>query len=97
MSKFPWGKVIERFIYNFDGEELEIVKYHPWESNRGIIDYEKVMYDCEEIGQSACNLHYILIAYIVHKRIGANEHSLIKGIARALCCEHSRELTRTDI
>lgn len=83
-KKFPWGKVIDRFEYNFDGTILEVVKYHPkkYDGTEGYSLDE--MFHCEEISGSFGSIQHLLISWIVYKNLGLNEHSLANGIARAL-------------
>lgn len=88
MSKFPWGMVIDTWEISFDGETLEVVKYHPWEhkdctrTNR--INTSETRYYCQELHESAYSIQYLVIAWIAHKNLGLNEGSLVRGIARAL-------------
>ncbi|UCV00264.1 hypothetical protein [Acidovorax radicis] len=93
MSKFPWGKVLERFEYDFDGQQVEVVKYLATKFVNGSAvrgEWEDVpSYHIEELSESARSLDYILIAWIARKRIGLNQHALISGICRALCVERN--------
>ena len=86
MSKFPWGKVIEIFVYDFDGEEVEVVKYNPYkEFGRSSKEFsEDVEYHIEDLHESAHSLQYILISWMAKKNLGLNQHSLVAGICRAL-------------
>jgi hypothetical protein len=36
-KKFPWGKVMDKFEYDFDGRTMEVVKYHPWKTKGSAI------------------------------------------------------------
>lgn len=88
-KKFAWGKVIDKFEYNFDGMVMSVIKYHPWKTNGTVIlsgepDTDQVMYSCEEINESSENIIYLVIAWIVFKKIGRNNGSLASGIARAI-------------
>lgn len=57
MSRFPWGRTINTFVYDFDGVEVTIIKFHPfYEDNTRKPDMEKIKYHCEEINQSADSL-----------------------------------------
>lgn len=88
MNKFPWGRVIDTFIYDFDGTEVTIIKFYPWvyENGRNTRkpDMEKIEYHCEEINQSADSLIGILITWMVEHKLGRNQGALIQGIARML-------------
>jgi hypothetical protein len=90
MSKFPWGRVIEVFDYDFDGVKMEVTKYYEPkrdshnQSIRG--EYSTaVAYHCDEIGRSSDNLFDLLIHFIAYKQLGLNQHVLVAGISRALC------------
>ncbi len=89
MRSFMWGKVIERFEYDFDGEVLEVVKYHPWNKSGSTLlrndpNLNVVEYHCEAIRQSFNTLDGLLIAWIANRRIGGNQHYLVQGVCRAL-------------
>jgi len=88
MSRFTWGRVIETFVYDFDGVEVSIIKFYPWvyENGRNTnkFDPKKVEYHCEEINQSADSLITILIAWMVEHQLGRNQGALTQGIARML-------------
>lgn len=79
MNKFAWGKVIERFDYDFDGDKVEVVKYYPSTRNDNVPHFH-----IEELHESSDSLQYMLIAYIARKNLGLNQHSLVSGICRAL-------------
>jgi hypothetical protein len=87
-EKFPWGKVIETIVLNFDGQIMTIVKYHPRIAERCVltleIDETKVKYSCEEIGHSADNIFHLVLIYMAIKHLGHNQDALVQGIARAL-------------
>jgi len=88
MSKFPLGRVIETFVYDFDGVEVSIIKFHPWILEDGRItrkpDFDKIEYHCEEINQSSDSLITILLTWIVEHQLGRNQGALTQGIARML-------------
>ena len=85
MKKFPWGRTINTFVYDFDGVEVTIIKFHPfYEDNTRKPDMEKIEYHCEEINQSADSLIGILITWMVEHQLGRNQGALIQGIARML-------------
>lgn len=88
MKKFPWGRTINTFVYDFDGVEVTIIKFYPWvyENGRNTRkpDMEKIEYHCEEINQSADSLIGILITWMVEHQLGRNQGALIQGIARML-------------
>ena len=82
MSKFPWGRIINTFVSDFDGTEVTIIKFYPWVYENG--RNEKIEYHCEEINQSADSLIGILITWMVEHQLGRNQGALIQGIARML-------------
>ena len=88
MNKFPWGKVIDTFTYDFDGIEVSIVKFHPWNheygSRKKTVDVNKIEYHCEEISQSSNSPIVLLLAWIVEHQLGMNQGALTQGIARML-------------
>ena len=85
ISRFPWGRIINTFVYDFDGVEVTIIKFHPfYEDNTRKPDMEKIEYHCEEINQSADSLIGILITWMVEHQLGRNQGALIQGIARML-------------
>ena len=85
ISRFPWGRTINTFVYDFDGVEVTIIKFHPfYEDNTRKPDMEKIEYHCEEINQSADSLIGILITWMVEHQLGRNQGALIQGIARML-------------
>lgn len=92
-KKFTWGRLLEEFEYNFDGEVMRVTKYHPWivdiggairtgESNKNLI-----MYHCEELSESRDCILSLIISWIAHKRLGLNQHALVGGVCRALRLE----------
>lgn len=87
-EKFPWGRVIKRFQYDFDGKAVEVVKFYPTKFKNGIGvrgEYtETPKYHIEELSESANSLDYILVAWIARQRLGLNQHALVAGICRAL-------------
>lgn len=90
--KFTWGSVIERFNFNFDGVEMNVIKYHPWiydKNGRGtqMIDENKINYSCEEISRSDESLFALTLYWIAHKQLGLNQGALVQGICKALNIE----------
>ena len=96
-AKFPWGKVLDRMSYDFDGQKFEVTKFYghkfdekghsvmdPVRLNSQLIDESVVLYHCDEISQSAESLFGLLIAWITYKQLGLNNGALVAGIARAL-------------
>lgn len=76
-KKFPWGEVIDRFEYDFDGIKMEVVKF--------ISKYDgSILYCCEEIRESSESLFYLVIAWMAKQQLGSNEGSLVVGICKAL-------------
>jgi hypothetical protein len=85
MTKFPWGRVIERFDYDFDGEKVEVVKYFPKKANHLNMGFEDApQYHIEDLHESSNSLQYILISWIARKNLGLNQHALVAGVCRAL-------------
>lgn len=87
-EKFPWGKVIENITLDFDGQVMEVVKYHPRKRDGYTItkeiDSTKIEFCCEEINQSGTNIFHLVLAWIAYKHIGSNQNDLVAGIIRAL-------------
>lgn len=89
MSKFILGRVIARFTYDFDGEIMEVVKFHPWKADGislcvGKPNMEETHFHCDDLHESSLTLHGLIITWIANKRLGLNQHSLVAGIRRAL-------------
>jgi hypothetical protein len=88
MSIFPWGKVIERFVYDFEGDKVEIVKYHPHlqDTQKRVreIDTNKVWYHLEDHHVSHSSIEACLLTWMAEKHLGLNHHTLVSGICRAL-------------
>lgn len=90
IKKFPWGKVIVTFTYDFDGKELEVIKYNPWIVKKCIYtskpDLSSVLYfyENEEMNESFTNIQSLLISLMIKKNLGYNQHGLQDGICRAL-------------
>jgi len=87
--KFSWGQVLDRFEFDMDGKPLEVVKFHPWQTEgstvrTGLPDESVVNYHCEQIRESFLDLDALLIAWIAHRRLGQNQGALTSGICRAL-------------
>ena len=90
MKKFSWGKVIDRFTYDFDGTAMNVIKYHPWKVDgctilTGQPDETKIVFSCEELHESSENLYHLIIAFIAYKNLGLNQDALVAGIGRSLC------------
>lgn len=91
MRNFSWGKVLERFEYDFDGEQVEVVKYLPTKfvdgsAVRGEWESEP-MFHIAALHQSFSSLDAALIASIANKRLGLNQYALVAGVCRALGIE----------
>jgi hypothetical protein len=88
MSNFWLGKVIEKFTYNFDGEVMEVTKFHPRISEGCTItkkiDEDKIMYHCEELHEHCSSLQYMILSWITYKNLGHNNGALTSGISKAL-------------
>lgn len=87
--RFPWGQVIDRFEYDFDGKKMELTKFHPWVSEKGHVrtgepNMEEIQYHCDELSESAHSVEYMLLSWIARQKLGLNQHMLVAGIARAL-------------
>lgn len=76
-QKFTWGQVIDRFTLDFDGQVMEVTKYHPPHSN-------DILYHCEELHAAYTSMFALTIAYIAYQQLGHNQNALVSGIARAL-------------
>jgi hypothetical protein len=87
-KKFPWGKVIEVFVYDFDGVKLEVTKYHPKKRGNSLSsrEYEEAIeYHVEEMRASFNCMDSLLVAWIAHRNLGpGNRDSLVVGLCRAL-------------
>ena len=85
MGKFVWGKVIDRYDYDFEnGYVFEVTKYNPYKPNSREIDYDLIQFHCEETHEYSDNLMHLLISWIVIKQLGYNQEALTAGICRAL-------------
>lgn len=98
MSNFCLGKVIDSFLYNFDGDKVEVFKYHPFnryklnstilknigEKESSEYDLSKTLYHCENLNESFYSLESLLISWIARKTLGHNQHALTTGICKAL-------------
>ena len=89
--RFPWGKVIDRLFWKFDGLTLEIVKFHPWKGSSGPaprdVDDSVTHYCCEGGIGIYESFDAALIGWIAHRRVGANSYGLAAGVCRALRIE----------
>lgn len=89
MKKFVWGKVLDRFTYDFDGIVMEVVKFHPWKVDgctvlSGKADEALTRYHCEELGESSDSIQYLLLSWIAHRNLGLNQRALVSGVAKAM-------------
>ncbi len=89
MNEFPWGKIIEKFDYNFEGKKVQIIKYYPWITNKHLVkkrsvDFEHVLYHCPLIHESFSSLYAALIGWIVYDNLGLNQYALTLGICKAM-------------
>lgn len=89
MSKpFPWGRVIDRFEYDFDGAKLSVTKYYPKKHNTSLSsrEYEDVpFYHVEEMRAAFPCMDSLLIGWLIHRNVGfGNQDPLLKGMCRAL-------------
>lgn len=88
-KSFTWGRVLDRFEYNFDGRTMEVIKYHPWKQDEctlltGDPNESVINYHCAELHESAESLEYLVLLWIARQSIGPNQHALVRGIAKAL-------------
>jgi len=93
-NRFVWGKVVDRFDFDFDGERLEVVKFNPWKRAGATVlsgqpNEEEVNFHCEQIRESFLSFDALLIGWIVHRRLGQNQGALSSGICRALNIDKS--------
>lgn len=58
-KKFPFGEVIDRFEYDFDGVKMNVVKYI---SN---CSHNRVLYYCEQISAGAESLFDLLDMFVI--------------------------------
>lgn len=89
MKPFAWGKVLEKFEYDFDGHTIHVIKYHPWKREghsvqTGIANPDEIEYECTEINEAFSTIESLLIAWIARKNLGNNQHTLVNGLCRAL-------------
>jgi len=88
MGEFSWGKVIEKFDYDFDGVTLSVVKYHPTLYVDGFAKQgcysDDVSYHSEEMHRSCGSLFELLIYWLAHKQLGLNNGALAVGICKSL-------------
>lgn len=89
-KKFNWGQVLQTFTYDFDGETLEVVKYHPWKTNgcqvlSGTPNFDEIQFHVDDWSESFMSMQTLLIAWVAYRNLGrGNQDALIQGIARAL-------------
>ncbi len=98
MKKFVWGKIIERFNYDFEDNSIEIIKFHPWLIDghtllTGKPNCKQVLYHCELLHESFNSLYAAIIGYIVYDKLGMNQYALVSGICRALNIDQSSLVT----
>ena len=88
MTRFPWGKIIDKFSYDLDGKFLGVTKYHPWEQKGSEStkkpDYTQIFYHCEALHESFKSIQTLVIAWIVRDNLGLNQQALVAGVAKAL-------------
>jgi hypothetical protein len=88
-KKFAWGKQIDEFEYDFDGQKMVVIKYHPWKVKgsailTGQVDYDSVLYHCAALHQSEESLFTLVLHFMARTTLGMNHGALVCGIARAL-------------
>jgi hypothetical protein len=88
-KKFPWGKVRDKFEYDFDGRTMEVIKFHPWKTKGSTVltgepNLEEVNYSVDEIHQSFYTIDAAILAWIAYKNLGLNQYALVDGVCRAL-------------
>jgi hypothetical protein len=89
MKNFWLGKIVDSFHYDFDGDEVEVLKYHPsnrHKLNSTILKYDsnQTLYHCENLKESFYSLESLLISWIARKHLGQNQYALTTGICKAL-------------
>lgn len=86
--RFPWGKVLDRFPLDFDGDTTEVIKYLPNKYEKHTVvkgEYEdEPCYHIEAINASATSFDAIVVAWIAHRRLGLNQSALVMGLCKAL-------------
>lgn len=85
-KRFPWGKVVDLFVYDFDGKSFEAIKYHPWihDGQRYTSDHDesRIHWYSEELGVSVYSLESLLVCWVAKQGLG------IQGpiqVAPAIC------------
>ena len=85
---FSWGRVLGTFFFDFDGELMSVVKYHPYiyedHVSTGSVDTTMVRYHCDEISRSSSSLKLLVIHWMAQHTVGLNSAGLAEGIGRAL-------------
>ena len=89
MPKFPWGKVVDRFDYDFEGQPFEAIKYHPRIYINGTgtdqVDSNSILYHCPQIGTSSGSLFELLICWLAVQSLSSTEALYVApAISRAL-------------
>ena len=89
MAKFPWGKVVDRFDYDFEGQPFEVIKYHPRIYINGLgtdqVDTNSISYHCPQIGSSSGSLFELLICWLAVRSLSLTEALYVTpAISRAL-------------
>ena len=88
-KNFPWGKVIERFNLDFDGERMEVVKYRAWTTDGMVVEIGlpilgEISYSVPLMHTSFGSMDAAVIGWITYRHLGLHQDALASGICRAL-------------
>lgn len=89
MAKFPWGKVVDRFDYDFEGQPFEVIKYHPRIYINGLgtdlVDTNSISYHCPQIRTCSDSLFELLICWLAAQSLSSTEALYVApAVSRAL-------------
>ena len=89
MAKFPWGKVVDRFDYDFEGQPFEVIKYHPRIYINGLgtdqVDTSSISYHCHQISTCSDSLFELLVYWLAAQSLSSTEALYVApAVSRAL-------------
>jgi hypothetical protein len=89
MPKFPWGKVVDRFDYDFEGQSFEVIKYHPRIYINGTgtdqVDTDSISYHCPQIRTCSYSLFELLVCWLATQSLSSTEALYVApAVSRAL-------------